>query len=587
MSDSSIALRPINDLLHEKFFVPSYQRGFRWTKEQVVDLLNDIWEFQAHCEKRDEFYCLQPIVVKRLESGEWELIDGQQRLTTILLILACRKDLVKYLRKPTLTLRFDTRPKSGDFLTNIELKQRNDNIDYFHICQAYETIEAWFSESDGSRDLQLLQCLTNNDEAGKNVKVIWYELPESEDPVDAFTRLNVGKIPLTNAELIRALFLRSRNFGDDDPNHRQRLKISQEWDAIEKSLQSDEMWCFITMGNSSPPSRIEFLFELIAREDAIPSLSDPFATFHYYNDRFGMAGVTAEKEWLRVKQTFMALEEWFSDRVQYHLIGFLIHDNFRLSELRKIANGATKSEFRRLLRQTVFKRLIGGAAPPQGTFDEYGSAIRTFVEGLDYEANDKKIRSVLLLFNIATIVLNPKANVRFPFHYFKRASWDIEHVRSVKSDKPDEEPKCRDWLTGFVTYLKDESEYKDLCTQASKLLEASSFDFDDFGRLYDDVLAKFQETNETEADNGIGNLALLDAGTNRSYKNAVFPVKRSRIIELDRKGTFVPLCTKNVFLKCYSREIGRMMFWGKDDRDSYRETIVDTLTRFFAEDVIE
>ena len=123
MSNGSISLRPINDLLQEQFVVPSYQRGFRWTNQQVEDLLNDIWEFQSTCEKKEQFYCLQPIVVKRLDSGKWELVDGQQRLTTILLILAHRKSLVEELGKPTFTLQFETRPTSGESLRDIDLEQ--------------------------------------------------------------------------------------------------------------------------------------------------------------------------------------------------------------------------------------------------------------------------------------------------------------------------------------------------------------------------------------------------------------------------------------------------------------------------------
>jgi len=586
LSEASISLKPVNDLLSERFFVPSYQRGFRWTKQQVVDLLNDIWEFQSKCEKRDNFYCLQPVVVKRRTDGAWELVDGQQRLTTILLILACRKDLVKALRKPTFTLQFETRPKSGEFLKKIDLEQHDANIDYFHICQAYRTIEAWFSERDGSRDLQLLQCLTNDDESGKNVKVIWYELPESTDPVDAFTRLNVGKIPLTNSELIRALFLRSRNFGGDS-KHLQQLKIAQEWDAIEKALQSDEMWFFLTTGTVSPPSRIEFLFEQIARENSTPALDDPFATFHFYNDRLGSKEVTADGEWLKVKQTFMTLEEWFNDRILFHLVGYLIHDNYNLGELRKEASGITKSDFRHRLRQTIFQRLIGESNPLSRTVEDYRSAVGTFVDNLDYETDRKPIRSLLLLFNIATILLNPKSNLRFPFHHFKKLSWDIEHVRSVKSDKPVQPSQCRAWLDDFAMHMGDVTEGRDLCTRAQELLSADAFEIEAFDTLYNDVLVAFQESTDTESDNGVGNLALLDSSTNRSYKNAVFPVKRSRILGLDREGTFVPLCTKNVFLKCYSKEIGKMMFWSQDDRDGYRAHIVDTLSTFFARDVVE
>ena len=84
-----IPLKPISDLLIESFYIPAYQRGSRWTKRQVVELLDDIWDFQSQPEAgSNTFYCLQSIVVKyRDEAEDWELVDGQQRLTTIHLIL--------------------------------------------------------------------------------------------------------------------------------------------------------------------------------------------------------------------------------------------------------------------------------------------------------------------------------------------------------------------------------------------------------------------------------------------------------------------------------------------------------------------
>ena len=63
------------------FFIPSYQRGYRWTADEVTKLLDDIWESAG------QRYSLQPIVVKSLRTGKWELIDGQQRLTTLWLLL--------------------------------------------------------------------------------------------------------------------------------------------------------------------------------------------------------------------------------------------------------------------------------------------------------------------------------------------------------------------------------------------------------------------------------------------------------------------------------------------------------------------
>ena len=92
--------------------------------------------------------------------------------------------------------------------------------------------------------LKLLQHLLNDDEAGRNVKVIWFQLADRDNPVDAFTRLNVGKIPLTNDELIRALFLR-RTKDDASEVISLQLKIAYEWDQLEKALQSDSFWYFL------------------------------------------------------------------------------------------------------------------------------------------------------------------------------------------------------------------------------------------------------------------------------------------------------------------------------------------------------
>ena len=204
---------------------------------------------------------------------------------------------------------------------------------------------------------------------------------------------------------------------------------------------------------------------------------------------------------------------------------------------------------------------------------------------LEYGTDSKKIRAVLLLFNIATLLENRKSNLRFPFEAFKKEErWDIEHVRSVESGKPGRVDTQRQWLEKVRDYLVETGDSERLVARAQGVLDASQFNNDQFDSIYDDVLAHFQEEDGAEAAHGIGNLTLLDAATNRSYKNAVFPVKRKRILGLDRTGMFVPLCTKNLFLKCYSEKIGNMMFWSQQDSESYRSAIVDSLVGFFADE---
>lgn len=109
---NKIELREINKLIKERFYIPTYQRGYRWDKQQVTELLNDIYGFMHTSNTQlGEFYCLQPIVVKKQEDGRFDVIDGQQRLTTFFIIQKC-------LGKKTFHIEYK-REGSAEFLDNI------------------------------------------------------------------------------------------------------------------------------------------------------------------------------------------------------------------------------------------------------------------------------------------------------------------------------------------------------------------------------------------------------------------------------------------------------------------------------------
>lgn len=262
--ENKIKETAVSELLGMNFFIPGYQRGYRWTEQQVKDLLNDINEFEP---ENDSWYCLQPLVTKKTildinqfktdiqdktelqditdalnKQIRYEVIDGQQRLTTIYLILACLGVTDKY------TIEYETRKGSKGFLENISEKAEDEakgNIDFFYMHKAYETIEKFFDKKKNQEHFQE----GFKDKLLNNVKFIWYEIDEGENPVTVFTRLNMGKIPLTNAELIKALFLNRSNFGAGvGKNETLRLRqqeIASEWDNIEYTLQNDEFWLFL------------------------------------------------------------------------------------------------------------------------------------------------------------------------------------------------------------------------------------------------------------------------------------------------------------------------------------------------------
>src|SRR5260370_30633606 len=201
------------------------------------------------------------------------------------------------------------------------------------------------------------------------------------------------------------------------------------------------------------------------------------------------------------------------------------------------------------------------------------------LDGLDYRPGSPTIRRILLLFNLATLLGNEQSNMRFQFESFKTAIWDIEHVRSVAPDRPGTPKGKVEWLQRCQGYLQSADEAPDLRTDIQAFIDLPAKDATDaaFDAVYEKVLRHFKEDGENEADNGISNLVLLDYATNRSYANAVFAVKRQRILSLDRDGVFVPLCTRNVFLKCYNPRVEHVMFWTQQARDAYRQVMLSTL----------
>ena len=590
MKDSSIRLRSINSLLNDeqgqptRFWIPAYQRGYRWAPLQVTQLLDDVWDFVQESEggQRQAYYCLQPVVIKARSAGDYEVVDGQQRLTTIYILLTYLKSMVEILGKARFQISFETRGEANEpFLDHIDLSRSDENVDFFHICEAYKAIEAWFSGRDGTHKLKLLQHFLNDDEAGRNVKVIWFELAEHDDPVAAFTRLNVGKIPLTNDELIRALFLRHASQDGADAGAHQ-LQIAHEWDQLEKALQSNAFWYFLSNERGLRQNRIGFLFDLVARLNGMSEQlkHDTYGVFHAFSER--LKERKAITEWLSVKQVFMALEEWYENRILYHIVGFLIQQRVDIGELLQLSGSITKLDFECELRGKVFAHIIGGALKGLN-HDELTEKISENLENLEYGQDSHKIRSLLLLFNLATLIQSSRSNLRFQFDSFKNENWDIEHIRSVVARRPERHNERVEWLNHCLGYLKTQDTEEELRGEIESFIGLPQREALDtiFEPLYLRVLSYFDEADIEETDNGISNLTLLDQGTNRSYKNAVFAVKRQRLLSLDQSGIFVPLCTRNVFLKCYSPQVDNVMFWSKNDRDAYGNVIVSTLVRFF------
>lgn len=562
--ENSLELKTINELSEYKFMIPAYQRGYRWTTQEVTDLLNDVHEFipkQIDDSSEKTWYCLQPIVLKLIDNENYEVIDGQQRLTTIFLILHyLNQDFIEKRREKLFELDYETRSDLKEFLLLLESDtnmNENLNIDYYHIVKAYLTIEEWF-QNRGSN-------FNKDDFRSKfrfNTKIIWYECFE-EDTISVFTRLNIGKISLSNAELIKALFLNSSNFEKNEIKikHKQ-IEIASEWDRIESDFQDDRFWYFIT-GDKKTNNRIEFIFDIMNTEY---TEEDLYSTFRYFSTLVSSTSKdNIEKNWKSVKDYYMRFSEWYRDRELYHKIGYLISINLvDINTLYKESASKTKIEFKKYLDELIIESM--------NNIDFFSLSYGDTRENL-------KIKKVLLLYNILTMLRSEKDNSFFPFNLYKNEKWDIEHITSVKESMPSSTEQKRSWLDDVNVYIDITIPDSGKLKQRIKTCDVSKDA--DFNELFEDIISHFNYYIKSDDEiNGLSNLTLLDSETNRGYKNAIFPIKRKTIIDRDKKGAFIPICTKNVFLKYFSEYPPKISFWTQEDRENYELDLRDVLSGF-------
>ena len=131
-----------------------------------------------------------------------------------------------------------------------------------------------------------------------------------------------GRFPLTEAELVRALFL--RRAAQDDSTGNLSLRIAYEWDQIEKRLQYDAIWYFLQNKGTENSNRIGIIFQLVAQMAGQKVKNEDYVAFFHFAELLNQEK-TAEAQWRKVKQIYMALEEWYEDRYLFHILGFILH----------------------------------------------------------------------------------------------------------------------------------------------------------------------------------------------------------------------------------------------------------------------
>lgn len=552
-----------------RFHVPSFQRGYRWTRKEVNALLDDITDFVV---SDGTSYCLQPLVVRRRTDACYDLLDGQQRLTTIYLIRLWLNAYSKgFFEGPSFSISYETRPFSASFLENPDESRKNENIDFFFINESYEAIKAWFRDKGNASDLYSKV----NERLRNSVFFIWYELAETEDKkesIDIFRRLNIGRIPLTSSELVKASLLnmcKGENARQDE--------VVLLWDDMEKALHEPDFWAFLSNSKADEyQTRLDIVLDLIAERS--DDEKDSYFTFIAISQMLEDAGF--ESVWKRIRSTYLILRDWYEDFNLYHKIGYLIAtDTCWLRDIMGIAVGMHKSEFDAYLDEKIKLSI----KPRNKKYCD-----------LAYDKDWNLLSRILLLFNVETVRKGSQGTVRFPFvevklKYRKNVAWSLEHIHAQNSDALSTEAAYREWLMEHKKSLEN--------VRASVSTPDHTRSFDELIKKSDDLLAKGRITDESfrnlsrevisllsggadDTDHSIGNLALLRTDDNAALNNAVFDVKRMKIVEMEKNGRYIPVCTRNVFLKYYSPEDSQIHFWSEANKASYVDAITDVLKNY-------
>ncbi|MGX9987142.1 DUF262 domain-containing protein [Soonwooa purpurea] len=594
---NSIAFIPVCKLQNKHFVVKDYQRGYKWESEQILALLNDIYYHKVGK------YCLQPVITDEQISGV-ELIDGQQRITTIYLLL-CFLGEANYF-----SIDYLTRKASQSFITEkmsemneaivadkdwetfiSELSDSNlnyNNVDVYHFYLVYKEIYHWFSDkSDDFRDEFKSKILNQ-------VYVIWYDIKnnnKTQNAEDVFLNLNAGKIPLTNSELIKALFIldvQKRN--TKEIASLKTAELATEWDDIENQLHETDFWYFICDHDyyKNLDTRIDLIID-ITNKISPKKDWDGMQSYRYYEKEFLEENPL---NWESIKQTFNKLNEWYRDKQLYHYVGYIIVTRLRkLSEIIKLSKGKSKIDFKNELIGVIKDEL----KRTKKIEDDKQQKIYD-VDTINYEDDRVECQNLLLLLNVQYFLNNSSHN-KFPFDLYKSEYWSVEHINPQNPKDFKSVGQVVKWLESYKNYYtKYQHEDKTIEEEITDLFNFLNHQENQNRKLSELRLSKENSeklqsvtekiTNDLELHN-ITNLALLDRSTNSKLGNNVFIDKRKVILDLyyaaKEKGVFIPECTKDVFTKNFSKENENISdeFFAPKDMIDYKEHLKKQLDFYY------
>ena len=617
----TLEIKHVADLLSMRFCIPNYQRGYRWERKHVEALLDDLYAFSTTSNQPGEFYCLQPLAVVKnnvLSTDKdivYDVIDGQQRLTTLYLLLSYLEDvrqciLMGELATSLFALEYESR--DSDFFDKKKFKDGDiekaiGNIDFFYMTRAYQTIKEWFEKKGINKNIILkvlipewyhsiaglegdeLATVRKENDKENDVRFIWYDVPVkgNTESMEVFSQLNYGKTALTPTDLVKALLLRCDIYTTDKSLMQEvAFRRSCEWDMMEKQLHDPFMWSMFMPLEHSFVSHITPVISLVCDEiyeelsqisdSKLQNNSDDFiyqvCNLYLENNKAGNNkddyAKNVEKVWTKIQNTYTALYNWYQDADTYHLIGLLVwlkeyknrdFDNQKryalLKDLFKEYSIRTKDAFVVYLKQEIGD-IIQVKEINEGD-------VSSGIKFINYYENPLQLIRILVAFNVEEIRTQQAESARFPFHLLREQNiTSLEHIHPQHFDLDNLKlDSLRAWLVEKEKSLKlfDKYEsYKTDIEQLNSFIQDESTYNDNKGLarlIIEKIDNQFDELvcMQKGQMHTLYNLALVDKDTNAALSNNLLDVKREILSKRhDANGIYVLPATYKVFGKMYS-----------------------------------
>lgn len=615
----------------EKFVIPAYQRGYKWKIKDIEQLLNDINAFQTHGDD-EVFYCLQNITLVRNENT-YNVVDGQQRLTTLSLILVYlgRIDLVNG------KLEYNIRKETETFLNNYIYSQKlnefcnnklnHDSIllewndlgvidefnyqDIFYLYNAYRTIKLWFeTNKEDAKDME--------DKILNRVKLI-VNLPQihASQEFELFDNLNGKRVSLDGADLIRAMIItRVARREVEDIKDSSKYDVLLNENRVKNGLKLDEIntwWriperqnyykVFIRNINSKGENiifddtqyPIDILYKLYI-QTSIAQKKLEIEEVEKSNIRRGSG--TIKLQYFENSDNIMdvfsqlhdlqrLIEYWYEDVELYHLVQYsAIYLKMSFYELIELWNSSNKTTFIANLKQRIRKNEFIDLAL-QNT-DENGKTLTedqlNFNENW-YDGDNTDMTPVMVLLDIIRIISSRNSGSKFPI-----ANLDPSHFIAVKEDKEHIFPQTPLGTNYSIETLKYYIDVAYKCGYRGLEKERVLNTIDNYK---DQILIneRFKDwfnkklTTEIVPINSLGNVCLLQDTVNRSYGNDFFAQKHFDIMQKSSDGEYIRPHVHDAFAKIMASKTQRedftyMQKWTKDDIFTRRKYIVSQIDSF-------